>query len=209
MHCGPQWPGQSSRSIKMTRRRQKRQPAAINPSQTPPPVASRRWIWLACGLLAVAAVLWAGLHFGPWKTVGTDSLIETAAPHHVGSAACAECHAEQQAAWTGSHHDLAMQEATEATVLGNFKDARFAYAGVTTEFFRRDGKFVVRTDGAGRKARRFHGPLRVRGRAAAAIPDRIPGRPPAGALDRLGFPSHGARRPALVSPLSGRIHRSC
>ena len=40
-----------------------------------------------------------------------------------------------------------MQPATEATVTGNFEGARFAYAGVTSTFFRRDGKFVVRTDG--------------------------------------------------------------
>jgi tetratricopeptide (TPR) repeat protein len=59
-----------------------------------------------------------------------------------------ECHADQQAAWTGSHHDLAMQEATAATVLGNFDNARFEYAGIASEFFRRDGKFMVRTDGA-------------------------------------------------------------
>ncbi len=68
-------------------------------------------------------------------------------PHFTGRATCAECHAEQQGAWTGSHHDLAMQEATEATVLGDFTKARFKYADITTEFFRRDGKFVVRTDG--------------------------------------------------------------
>ena len=48
-----------------------------------------------------------------------------------------------------------MQEATESTVLGKFKDARFAYAGVTTEFFRRDGKFMVRTDGADGKLADF------------------------------------------------------
>ena len=40
-----------------------------------------------------------------------------------------------------------MQEATEATVLGDFDDARFRYAGVTTSFHRRDGGFFVRTDG--------------------------------------------------------------
>jgi tetratricopeptide (TPR) repeat protein len=41
-----------------------------------------------------------------------------------------------------------MQEATPATVLGNFDNARFEYAGIASEFFRRDGKFMVRTDGA-------------------------------------------------------------
>ena len=40
-----------------------------------------------------------------------------------------------------------MQEAAESTVLGNFDDARHKYLGVESRFFRRDGKFMVRTDG--------------------------------------------------------------
>jgi len=40
-----------------------------------------------------------------------------------------------------------MQPATEATVAGDFGNARFAHNGVTSTFFRRDGKFVARTDG--------------------------------------------------------------
>jgi predicted CXXCH cytochrome family protein len=60
---------------------------------------------------------------------------------------CVQCHAVQAQAWTGSHHDLAMQEATAATVLGDFTDASFEKDGVQTRFFQRDGKFWVRTDG--------------------------------------------------------------
>lgn len=60
---------------------------------------------------------------------------------------CVECHADQAQAWTGSHHDLAMQEATAATVLGDFANASFTQDGVQTRFFQRDGKFWVRTDG--------------------------------------------------------------
>ena len=40
-----------------------------------------------------------------------------------------------------------MQPATEQTVLGDFKDASFSYDGVISTFFRRDGKFMARTDG--------------------------------------------------------------
>jgi Tfp pilus assembly protein PilF len=40
-----------------------------------------------------------------------------------------------------------MATASEHTVRGDFNDARFQYAGVTTRFFRRDGKYFVRTDG--------------------------------------------------------------
>ena len=40
-----------------------------------------------------------------------------------------------------------MEEATADTVLGNFGDASFTHFGVTSTFFKRDGKFFVRTDG--------------------------------------------------------------
>ena len=69
------------------------------------------------------------------------------APTFVGSAACAGCHAAEHAAWRGSHHDLAMAEATSATVLGDFDGATFRYGDVTSRFFKRDGRFFVNTDG--------------------------------------------------------------
>ena len=64
-----------------------------------------------------------------------------------GAEACAGCHAAQFDAWTGSHHALAMQKATEATVLGDFADVKLEHFGVTTTFFRNGDKFMVRTDG--------------------------------------------------------------
>ncbi len=71
----------------------------------------------------------------------------TPAPTYVGSQACASCHQAETRAWHGSHHDLAMQEATPATVLGDFDDATFVYGTVRSRFFRRDGRFFVTTDG--------------------------------------------------------------
>lgn len=69
------------------------------------------------------------------------------AAEFVGRAHCADCHAREDAAWKGSDHDLAMQVADPQTVLGDFADAKFTYAGTTSTFFRRDGKFFVSTDG--------------------------------------------------------------
>jgi len=66
---------------------------------------------------------------------------------YVGASRCAECHAAEAAAWRGSHHDRAMEEANESSVLGDFRDATFRHGGVTTTFSRRDSKYVVRTDG--------------------------------------------------------------
>jgi predicted CXXCH cytochrome family protein len=65
----------------------------------------------------------------------------------VGRETCVNCHSEASRDWTGSDHDLAMQTATDSTVLGDFKGATFRYAGVTTRFFRRGSRFMVRTDG--------------------------------------------------------------
>ncbi len=65
----------------------------------------------------------------------------------VGSGACADCHAAETAAWRGSHHDRAMEVADDSTVLGDFNDAKLTHFGVTSTFVRRDGRFVVRTEG--------------------------------------------------------------
>ncbi|MGH7841286.1 MAG: multiheme c-type cytochrome [Candidatus Binataceae bacterium] len=68
-------------------------------------------------------------------------------PTFVGAAACASCHQDQFKAWSGSHHRLAMQPASDATVLGNFNQVSFSNAGVASMFLRRGSKFIVRTDG--------------------------------------------------------------
>jgi cytochrome c-type biogenesis protein CcmH/NrfG len=69
-------------------------------------------------------------------------------PQYVGSKTCAGCHQKQFDLWQGSHHDLAMQPATPATVLGDFDNTRFTYFGRESRFFKRDNQFIVRTEGA-------------------------------------------------------------
>jgi hypothetical protein len=65
----------------------------------------------------------------------------------VGSDTCAQCHPAEAKLWHSSQHKLAMQHATEASVLGDFSDASFDYYGVHSRFFRQSGKFFVKTDG--------------------------------------------------------------
>lgn len=108
-----------------------------------------RWRWIVLGILATAVL--AGLW---WFSRTTIRQVDAPAKF-VDEANCAGCHAAQHQAWTGSHHDLAMQEATEQSVLGDFTNARFSYAGVTSRFFRRDGKFFVTTDGPDGKLANF------------------------------------------------------
>src|SRR5262245_32671800 len=66
---------------------------------------------------------------------------------YVGSRECASCHRTQATAWSGSQHHDSMAEATESNVLGNFDHAAFRYAGITSTFFKRGGRLLVRTDG--------------------------------------------------------------
>lgn len=66
---------------------------------------------------------------------------------YVGAAACAACHDAQWDAWRGSHHDLAMQEASADTVLGDFDDAHLAHGGESSRFLRRGDAFLVETVG--------------------------------------------------------------
>jgi predicted CXXCH cytochrome family protein len=98
-------------------------------------------------LLAVVAGVWWWRPDGRSRTTPAASAPASIAVSYVGQQVCAECHREIQQRWTGSHHQLAMQHPTETSVVGNFGNARFTYAGVTSSFFRRSGRFVVRTDG--------------------------------------------------------------
>lgn len=116
-----------------------------------------RWLLLAAiGALAAAALYFAvaepPVKAPPPQATGAPAAEEANPPGpaaaYVGAAACTGCHARQFEAWQGSQHDRAMAEASEATVLGSFADAKFSHGGVTSTFFRRDGKFFVNTDGA-------------------------------------------------------------
>jgi len=69
-------------------------------------------------------------------------------PSFTGAATCIECHKREYDLWKGSHHDLAMDIATDSTVLGDFNDFEFTHRGEVHRFFRRDGKFLVNTEGA-------------------------------------------------------------
>lgn len=69
------------------------------------------------------------------------------APRFVGRETCRECHEEIYQRWLGSDHDHAMEVADELSVLGDFNDAVYTEKGVTSRFFRKDGRFMVNTEG--------------------------------------------------------------
>lgn len=99
------------------------------------------------GLLLLVLAVWLLVGLLGWQRPAFAVERAEREPVHVGSQACADCHGEQFQAWQGSQHAHAMQHATSDTVLGNFDDATFNYAEIESRFFRRDGRFFVRTDG--------------------------------------------------------------
>ena len=111
---------------------------------------------IALGVGVVALLILALWHFDVFRATRQHSAEQAAEvppaladpPTYSGSAACAQCHSEEYRRWQSSQHAVAMQVADERTVLGAFNGARFRNFGITSEFFRRDGKFMVRTDGS-------------------------------------------------------------
>lgn len=72
---------------------------------------------------------------------------EARADQFVGSDRCIDCHQAEHQLWQNSHHDLAMQEPADDTVLGDFDGATFTRRGVTTTFSRDGDSFIIRTAG--------------------------------------------------------------
>ena len=118
-----------------------RVPAATPPAPGVSPAAAaeakapRRL--LAAGV-ALAVLIAAVVAFVSWPTATPVPPLSastappaggsgTIAASYVGAAACKTCHESEFKAWSGSHHQLAMQEANDATVLGNFDNAKFKH----------------------------------------------------------------------------------
>jgi tetratricopeptide (TPR) repeat protein len=94
---------------------------------------------LAIAMMAAAVLAW------DWfSDLPPGALAEA---RYVGRATCADCHQAQHTLWLGSDHDRAMELASESSVLADFNDTSFTHQGVTTHFFRRDGKFMANTEG--------------------------------------------------------------
>ena len=93
--------------------------------------------------LALALLILVGCDRQETPTAGDAPAPPPARPQLIGSAACAECHATEAERWRGSHHDLAMQEASPETVLGDFAAQAFDHFGEQTRFVREGDRFSV------------------------------------------------------------------
>jgi predicted CXXCH cytochrome family protein len=104
--------------------------------------------WKLVGVAATAVIV---LSVPAWviRRGGAESVgqkLENGATF-VGREACRPCHEAAFTSWQGSDHDLAMDMATEDTVLGDFNNAVFTSKGTISRFFKRDGRFFVNTEG--------------------------------------------------------------
>ncbi|MCK7582179.1 MAG: cytochrome c family protein [Chromatiales bacterium] len=101
---------------------------------------------LALGLAAWLA--WMPVQAADGEAESSPSAVaDPAEPAYVGVQVCAECHPQEAARWRGSDHDRAMTEAGSRSVLGDFNDTTLTAHGLTSRFFRRDGRYWVETQG--------------------------------------------------------------
>ncbi len=103
--------------------------------------------WKLIGVIATALIVLA-IPLSVWKhhSRGAATQIRRDA-EFVGSEKCKLCHQPEYELWRSSNHYHAMEVATEASVRGDFNDATFTHAGVESRFYRKQGKFFVRTQG--------------------------------------------------------------
>lgn len=118
------------------------------------PARSGRAAILILGILALVGI---GIFADWWTSVPEEEAAEVMANStFVGRSACMDCHAGHYELWKGSHHDLAMDYATDDSVLGDFDNATIAHFGITSKMFTRDGKYFVNTEGPDGEMADFH-----------------------------------------------------
>lgn len=65
----------------------------------------------------------------------------------VGDAKCQSCHTSEFNDWKLSDHYHAMLPANDSTVAGDFNNVTYTADGITSTFYRKDGKFMIKTQG--------------------------------------------------------------
>lgn len=104
----------------------------------------RRW-WNRWTITLTVALL-----LGGWILLSSSTGTRTAGTtkaHYVGRQTCQSCHQEQHEKFLQSHHHQALAVASAETVLANFDHQSLEHDGLTSHFFQRDNKYMVRTEG--------------------------------------------------------------
>ena len=136
--------------------------------------------------------------FGCWKEGESEvaDLAEqstgqpaTSKAEHVGRQACIDCHKKQYDLYIDSDHDMAMDVATEETVLGNFENAVFDQSGIRSRFYKKDGRFFVHTEGPEEELKDYEVKYVFGIRSAPTVPHRISWRGLSMPAPVLGYPA--------------------
>ncbi len=114
------------------------------------PLLRRICLWLCRPVIVFIPLL---MCIGCQKTQQNTHFQSAVSAHYVGRETCKPCHENIYAQYIGS--DLAMDYATDATVLGDFNNTSFNHHDVTSRFYERDGKFFVFTEGFRGKFQEF------------------------------------------------------
>jgi len=113
-------------------------------------LSNKTTTWEIAGLIAVLVIIVSFPLYYLAVVSNTEAPVVTdTEASFVGSIECQDCHKLEYDKWQGSHHDLAMDVANENTVLGDFNNTEFTLHGITSRFYKKDGKYFVHTNGPG------------------------------------------------------------
>ena len=90
-----------------------------------------------------AVILVSGYLLADWYSCADENISK----NYIGRTSCADCHQEQCRDFADSHHDKAMDVATDQSVLGDFNDVQIEHYGITSRLFRAGSKFMIHTEG--------------------------------------------------------------
>ena len=124
-------------------------------SSSVPRMYRRRYVGsglIGAGLLFVCVYAVVSWQDGASNVRG---LAEGRKAEFVGRQVCVECHAPQSQSFVGSHHDLAMDLATETSVLATFDNVERTHLGVHARMWKRGEDFMIHTEGPDGEYRDF------------------------------------------------------
>lgn len=98
-------------------------------------------VGLVCALVIFGA---GGLIFADWYSTLPE---EHAHATYVGRQSCISCHQAEAQKFANSHHDKAMEVATETSVLGDFSGVEVEHDGIRSRMYKDGDRFMVRTEG--------------------------------------------------------------
>lgn len=91
----------------------------------------------------VVLIVIGGYFFADWNRSVPDEVTAT----YLGRDSCIQCHQAEAELFHGSHHDLAMDLATEEFVLGDFDGQTLEHHGIESKMFRNGDQFMINTEG--------------------------------------------------------------